>query len=442
MCGVLGVKSPQPTSLNLFLQALQKLSHRGQDASGISYINNNEIITIKTMGLPQHLNPVHEKSNIIIGHTRYPTRGVRTGENISLDEYAQPVVKRKNGYELALVFNGQINNVECEGTDAHPLTEITLENIVEHGLKTGIKKTMQQLNGVYSVIGILKTRQKTELISFKDPHGIRPLLYSEINNAQTYSSELNALINLGWTLNHELINVPSGSLNLEKLIDKQEFPCSFEWVYFSSLENKIKNVNVVKVRSELGKLLAQRIKKENIKVDYVVPVPNTAREAAQTIGHELGVKVVNAIIIHPHYSKGRTFIQSSEKQREQSANQKYDYVPQHITKNNLLIVDDSIVRGLTSKKIVEQIKKWEPNKLYFASTYPPIKHPCIYGVDFPTREELLVNKLGEENLEKAVSEWLNVDKVFYVSINELKQAIGLETVCTACVTSEYPTILQ
>ncbi len=216
-----------------------------------------------------------------------------------------------------------------------------------------------------------------------------------------------------------------------KLIEKKTAHCMFEFVYFANPASTIDSKNIYRVRLRLGKELAKQLK--DIKADYIVPVPDTSRSAAQAISEELGLPVREAIIKNRYMH--RTFIMSGEGKRKKTAKQKYHFLRQLIRGKRLIVVDDSIVRGLTSQHIISQLREAGASEIHLAITCPPLRHPCFYGIDFPSVNELIAAK----RRVKEVSEFLQVDSLTYLSNHGLRTAIGIDDLCDACISGHYPT---
>ena len=441
MCGVLGINGP--TTLGQGKVLLQMLTHRGQDASGIAWTEGktNNIRVIKRDCYPDLLELDETKdTSLLIGSTRYPTFGTRT-DSSNIDEFAQPfTIKTKYG-TLAIVHNGNITNIHSIITKEYESdTEFIVEflgsllNETKGNINESVEIFMSRVDGSYSIIGALDDTQFT----FRDPRGMRPLVMGRNENITVISSESVVLQNLGI---ENIRDVQPGELLIFKNQDIQSFQisskdhahCMFEYVYFANPCSIIEERLVYDVRLDLGKELGLRIREKNLDVDYIVPVPDTSRPASQGLSEVLDLPIREAIIKNRYLQ--RTFIMKSKQERTKVAKSKYLYTAEYIRNKNLLVVDDSIVRGLTSQKIVKDLRRLGANKIYFAVTCPAIRFACYYGIDFPTDEELIASG---HTVEK-IKEVLDVDGVFYQSIDSLKTAIGFTDLCTACLSGSYPT---
>jgi amidophosphoribosyltransferase len=441
MCGVLGIRGK--TSLVQGKILLQMLTHRGQDASGIAWIDkkSSNLCISKIDSYPDKLE-VSDKAqtNCLLGATRYPTFGTRT-DNSNIERYAQPfTIKTKIG-SLAIVHNGNITNIPTlSSKDFESDTEFIVEFLgsllekYEGNIKDAAQDFMETVDGSYSIIGIYNK----EIFMFRDPKGIRPLVYGQNSDISVISSESVVLQNLGIydyeeIKPGELIIIREDELSRSQLFQRDHAHCMFEYVYFANPCSIIEDKLVYDVRLNLGIELGKRIQETNLDIDYIVPVPDTSRPATQGLSETLSIPVREAIIKNRYLQ--RTFIMKSEEERTRVAKRKYLYSPEYIKGKRILVVDDSIVRGLTSQKIIKDLRKHRAEKIYLAVTCPAIRFACYYGIDFPTDEELIASG---HNLEE-IKGILDVDELFYQSIDSLKKSIGFGDLCIACLSGSYPT---
>lgn len=440
MCGVLGIHGK--TSLEQAKILLQMLTHRGQDASGIAWLEDStaKLKLTKVAGYADLLKVPNTNSKILIGSTRYPTFGTRTNAD-NLSHYAQPFVYKIKYGNLAITHNGNITNVSAltdkkYESDAEFIVERLGEEIdaAQGDLKLAVKRFMEKIDGSYSIVGIYNN----VIFAFRDPRGLRPLVIGQKDNLTVIASESIVLQNMGIT---EFMDIEPGEIiivndkNIEhtKLRSNDHAHCMFEYVYFANPCSIMENSLVYSVRLRLGENIAKRIKEAGWKFDYIVPVPDTSRPATQGLAEQLGVPVREAIIKNRYLQ--RTFIMKSKNERVKAAKRKYLYIPEYIKDKNLLVVDDSIVRGLTSKKIVQDLRELGAKTIYLAITCPPIRFPCYYGIDFPSDKELI----AAGHTLKEIQEILGVDGIIYQKLEGLKQAIGLDDLCIACLSGSYPT---
>lgn len=315
-----------------------------------------------------------------------------------------------------------------------------------------LTKVFDRLNGSYSVVTIVADHG---LLAFRDPNGIRPLVFGkrkekrandsnapQFKTSYMVASESVALSFLGFEVIRDLkpgevlyIDL-QGKVYSRMLTSRKARPCMFEWVYFASPESILDGVPVYGSRIQLGKNLALQIKKviaeRKLQPDLIVPVPETSRIAAISLAEELGIPY-RELLIKNRYIK-RTFILDSQEKRQKAVNLKLSPVRSEIQGKRILLIDDSIVRGTTSKKIIELVRQAGAAAVYFVSTCPPIQHPCYYGIDFPSSEELIASGRTLSEIEKE----LGADAVIYQSLEGLKQSI-CDHPCTACLDGKYPT---
>jgi len=469
MCGIVGIYSHQPVAAELY-DSLIHLQHRGQDAAGI--VTCDERFHIKHgLGLvreifsPQNLMPL--KGNMGIGHTRYPTAGGYDESDI------QPLwVGSPRG--IALAHNGNlVNYQELADEIRHRQhkhlnssidTEVMLQILADHlakgsyedqddtrffaQLKTAIKHVFDRVEGAYSVVGLVIGKG---LIVFRDPYGIRPLVWGErrLEDGRVdyiFASETTAFYALGFEPKGDLqpgevaYVSQQGQLFREVLDDTKPFtPCVFEYVYFSRPDSTHDGVSVYRSRLRMGQNLAKQWKAmyPDAIPDVVIPAPFTANTAALSFAHELGVRYSEGLYKNPFI--GRTFIMPNQKARSQ--NVRYKLTPQktEIENKKVLIVDDSIVRGTTSREIVRMVREFGAAEINFVSTCPPIKHPCFYGIDIPSTKELIAATHTHEQIKS----FLGVDRLLYQSQESLVEAVTrrgqhhIKRPCMGCMDGKY-----
>ncbi len=440
MCGILALKGH--TTLRQGKILLQMLTHRGQDASGLAWLeSDNEIGISKKDSYPDLLKLDEEKGvEYVLGATRYPTFGTRT-DSSNIEIFAQPFVCSTDYGSLVIVHNGNITNTlnlseKNYESDSDFIVEF-LGNLINESrgnIKAAVLKFMEKVDGSYSIIGMLND----EIFSFRDPRGIRPLVIGSNGKVTIVASESVVLQNMriediDTIKPGELVFFSNNKWKREVLSSHDHAHCMFEYVYFANPCSIIENKLVYDVRLQLGRELGNRIKNENMIIDYIIPVPDTSRPASQGLSEMLNIPVREAIIKNRYLQ--RTFIMKSEEERTRVAKRKYLYTSKYIKGKNILVVDDSIVRGLTSKKIVQDLRELGANRIYIALTCPAIRFACYYGIDFPTDEELIASG----NTVEEIKEILEVDQIYYQSIDSLKKSIGLSDICTACLSGSYPT---
>lgn len=470
MCGVIGVVGSPEAAKESFL-GLITLQHRGQDAAGIlSY--DGVFHLVKNHGLVEN---VFSKAHIdtltgdlAIGHTRYSTVG--KGE---LHE-VQPLVLNYP-YGLGMVHNGNLVNYlsikqklanemhrRCfSDSDSETLLNWFAHQLKDHSfgdLEAATRSVMDSIIGSYSVVGLIGDGANggAGLFAFRDRLGLRPLVLGKKTiagkTAYMLASETIPLAFLGYEYVRDIVAgelvyiTREGQFYSSLLKDlgspqksQPARPCMFEWVYFAGAEGAIEKIPVYGARLNLGNRLAaevaKKIAKENIKIDLVAPVPDTSRTAASAMAEYLHLPY-REVLIKNRYIK-RTFILNSQSNRESAVDLKLNPVVSQIKGKNILLVDDSIVRGTTSRKIIELVRQSGANKVYFVSTCPPIRYPCFYGIDFPDQNELIAYNQSEEK----VAAMLGADGVMYQTIENLRASIQVEgqDLCMACLNGDYPT---
>lgn len=469
MCGIVAIASQQPVAVELY-DSLIHLQHRGQDAAGMVTDDNGKIHIKRDAGLVREIfntNNLDQLSGRLgIAHVRYPTAG-----NHGMSEI-QPLVTT-TPYPLILAHNGNIVNQEAlreeigkkysfqSSSDSEALLflladdlqhcspQISDEGLFEEICKS-IKKIYQKCQGGYSVIALLPGRG---MIAFRDPHGIRPLVRGERDNDNggkdyIFASEPTMFYALDFQQQQDIgagevmfVSSRSNQCYHKVIMANTHTPCVFEYVYFARPDAKLDEVSVYRSRLRMGQNLAKQWQENypDCLPDIVIPAPFTANTAALSFAHELGVRYSEGLYKNPFI--GRTFIMPTQKQRKKFV--RYKLTPQRteINKKNVLIVDDSIVRGTTSREIVRMIREHGAKSVYFASAAPPIISPCFYGINTPCKSELLAaNKTIEE-----IRDYLGVDKLLYQKLDDLVEAVtrrghhDIKTPCLACMNGCYIT---
>jgi len=451
MCGIIGVTGDS-ASAQAF-KGLVALQHRGQDSAGIATTSGKHISLTKAPGMVQQVFDDKALSaldgNFAIGHVRYATIGgcLHTDSHPFLD-----ADKR-----IALAYNGNVVNYDdlskpfkacLQSTcDAEILVDMLGRAFAAdrspEGVFKGVSEIMDKTNGSYSVVALVAG---VGLLAFRDQHGIKPLVIGkkEGKNGTDYAfaSETVALDTMGYETVRDVKPGEAVVVDFEKKVHSriikpsQPAHCMFEWVYFARPDSTMDGKSVYDVRLELGKQLAELCGKAKGKNrcdgDVVVPVPDTSRTAAQSLSEETGIPCREGLIKNRYV--GRTFIMPTQVKRENAVAMKLNPISTVIEGKNVLLVDDSIVRGTTGKKIVGLVKK-KAKTVHMLVTCPPIKHPCFYGIDFPVRDELIASNKSVEEIRKTLA----LDGLTYMSIEGLRKAIGLPGLCMACLTGQYPT---
>ncbi len=460
MCGIIGL-SGTPEASEKVHQGLLILQHRGQDSAGITShdYRTSKFHTHKDLGQVSEVFKGYDLSklqgNAAIGHTRYST----IGEIKECD--LQPMMV-SYPYAISMAHNGNLSNFTelknkltqsnhyfTSDNDLEVLLHLLTLNLSQakeelffDKLSSAVKGVLDLAEGGFSVIATIGGEG---MMAFRDRFGIRPLVYGVKRNAdQTlshcFTSETSVLNFLGFQIigevaPGELILVkPDGSMQKRSLLKSGDLPCMFEWIYFAGAESSMAGKSVYQTRLKLGQQLAGKIIQENFqdKIDIVVPVPDTSRSSAISLAEELKLPY-REVLLKNRYVQ-RSFIQNGQDRRKMTVNLKFSVIREQVEGKNILLVDDSIVRGTTSRKIVELLKDHGAKNVYLASTCPPIVSPCYYGIDFPTKKELVAHERSYTEIEKH----LNVEKVFYNDISALQEALDNISFCRACLNTEYP----
>lgn len=468
MCGVLGIQfknsSFEGRSGEVAMSALLRLQHRGQDAAGLTVLSKSDSQFQSLRGLG-HVDVALKDWNklpeakALVGHTRYATTGLGGVAEV------QPFVD--GAPRLAMAHNGNIVNTSelKEKYHLHCQSESDLEVLqqfyLKHHQEIGFDATLELLHkdfvGSYAVVGLT---EGGELFAFRDPYGIRPLFVYESENLIVFASETSALsflksfeIELGFEpKKSELREIPSGSWArvssggvLTEGVTKvgstssKRF-CMFEMVYFSSPQSEFLGLSTYRHRFAMGRQLAIEIMSElppqkygSEVFDYVVPVPETARSAAIAVAETLRVPYREYLVKNPYAT--RTFILSTQARRLKALEAKLSLIGPEVKGQRILLVDDSVVRGNTSRLMAKRLREAGAKEVWIASACPPIKHGCYYGIDFPDAEELVAS---QNSTSEGIAKSLDVEKVFYLSIDGLKKALGTGELCAACLDGDYP----
>lgn len=478
MCGIIGVIGT-PHAAQEAYQGLLLMQHRGQDAAGIlSFDFNNQRYELhKKQGLVDQVFELEDlqklQGQLALGHTRYSTIGgndsrdlqpiilsypfglglIHNGNIVNFNEIKENLNQNKKRFVFSRNDAEALINLIADGLDTYQsITKNNERGFNIDSLKFACSKLFEQAQGGYSVLGCVAGKG---LYGFRDPNGIRPLILGEreltqeekantkSNKAYCLASESNTLNFLGYTVVRdirpgELIFISEeGTFTSEVLIQNNlHKPCMFEWIYFANPESVIEEQNVYSTRlrmgNQLGNIVKQMMEEDVIDPDIIVPVPDTSRCAAIGLS-EIVKRPYREVLIKNRYIQ-RSFILDTQDKRERAVKLKLAPVVSEIKGKKILLVDDSIVRGTTSRRIIKMLREAGAKEVYIASTCPPIYHPCFYGIDFPDPKELLATNKNANEIEQQVG----ADKVIYMDINSLKRSIGLPDMCMACLDGKYP----
>ncbi|MDI6881719.1 MAG: amidophosphoribosyltransferase [Methanothermobacter sp.] len=449
-CGIVGIYSLDKNKdiAPHIYYGLYALQHRGQESAGISTSNGKKFYTHKGMGLVYEVFNGKKlkklKGNIGIGHVRYSTTGQSRIEN------SQPFHSRIDGLDIAIAHNGDIVNswelrrkLQREGytfrstTDSEVISHlIRREYQKDNNMMKAIERTSKHLIGSYSLVILFNH----ELYAVRDPLGIKPLALAEKDGTRMVASESVAFDVIGAEYQRdvqpgEIIHLNNEESHIIKGSEKmRRAHCMFEYVYFARPDSIIDGRNVYEVRLKIGRAL---YREHPADVDVVMPVPDSAITAAIGYSRESGIPYGEGLIKNRYV--GRTFIMPTQEERETAVKLKMNPIKSELENKRIVLIDDSIVRGTTSRALIDVLKGAGAREIHLRIGCPPITSPCYYGIAMATKKELLAsNKTIEE-----IRDILGVDSLGYLSIESLVEAIGIskENLCTGCLDGEYPTPL-
>jgi amidophosphoribosyltransferase len=434
MCGIVGIVSTSHVN-QLLYDALTVLQHRGQDAAGIVTFEDERFYLRKDNGLVRdvfHTRHMHRLvGNVGIGHVRYPTAGSASSAE------AQPFYVN-SPYGITLAHNGNLTNSDELSTDlfrtdlrhintssdsevllnvfAHELQKLGKLDPTKDDIFAAVRSVHERCRGAYAVIAMVTGYG---IVGFRDPNGIRPICYGArlaSNGRKEYmiASESVAPSASGFTLVRDIAPGEAvyietdGTFHSEQCAKQPKlYPCIFEHVYFARPDSIMDKVSVYKARLRMGETLADKVLKDfaDHDIDVVMPIPDTSRTSALQMAHRLGVKFREGFIKNRYI--GRTFIMPGQTMRKKSVRQKLNPIDLEFRGKNVMLVDDSIVRGTTCKEIVQMARDAGARKVYFASAAPPVRYPNVYGIDMPSAEELIAHDRTVEEIRELIgADWL------------------------------------
>ncbi len=444
------MKSGEPRAADLAFSLLLRLQHRGQDGAGLSVLSESgDFESVRGTGLITLALKDYQglaRGQVAVAHTRYATTG--TG---SVGEL-QPFVK--GSPKVAMAHNGNIVNTEDliekfalkveTASDLDVLQQVFLRGLATENFQQSVQTIFNEFNGSYAVVGALTDGS---LFAFRDPFGLRPLFLAQNAELYAFASETTALGALGEMKVEEIQpgewvhitneGVKRGILHSRLNPKAEKKFCMFEIVYFSSPQAEYQKTSSYMQRFRLGEVLAKEISSQvkNIKdqYDYVVPVPDTSRSAAIAVAETLGIPYREFLVKNNYIS--RTFIMGHHDDRIKALNEKLSLIGPETKGKRILLVDDSVVRGNTCRVMALRLREAGVHSVGLASTCPPIKFGCFYGIDFPDQKELVAHGRTLEEIQHS----LGVNSVYYITLKGLKEAFKSEALCTACLTGDYPT---
>ena len=450
MCGIIGIVANEPVN-QLLYDGLLVLQRRGQDAAGIVTSDGSRFHMHKNNGLvkdvfhTRHMRTL--KGNAGIGHVRYPTAGSSSSAE------AQPLYVN-SPYGIVLAHNGNLTNADKLKDDmfkldlrhlntnsdsevllnvlAHSVVEATQDNVLTSDIIfDAVTSVFKRCKGAYAVVSMIAN---FGLLAFRDTHGIRPLVIgvkeTEAGPEYIVASESVALDVLGFRLLRDVepgeaifIDLDGNFYSKKCTEQAKQTPCIFEYVYLARPDSMIDGVSVYQTRLNMGGTLAKKIKRDwsNLSIDVVIPIPDTSRPCAQEVALKLNVNFREGFIKNRYI--GRTFIMPGQALRKKSVRQKLNPIKFEFKGKNVLLIDDSIVRGTTSKEIVQMARDAGAKNVYLASAAPPVKFPNVYGIDMPSRNELLAHN---KSYDEIIAE-IGADALIYQDLEDLKSTITQET---------------
>jgi amidophosphoribosyltransferase len=466
MCGIVGIVGHGPVNQQIY-DALTMLQHRGQDAAGIVTEHEGELFERKDNGLVrdvfQQRHMLQLKGNVGIGHVRYPTAGCDSSAE------AQPFFVNAP-YGICLAHNGNLTNMielaevmiredrrhlntssDSEvllNVFASELQRVSTPRASAADIFTALEAVYRRVRGGYAVVAMIVGHG---IVGFRDPNGIRPLVLGVRESARgreyMLASESVALDMTGFELLRDVgpgeavfIDL-AGRLHTHQCAPVQQHtPCIFEYVYFARPDSIMDNISVYRARMRMGELLAEKIRRERPDhgIDVVIPIPDTSRTSALQVAQLLGVKYREGFIKNRYI--GRTFIMPGQEQREKSVRSKLNAIDLEFRGKNVLLVDDSIVRGTTSAQIIDVARDAGARNVFFASAAPPVRHPNVYGIDMPAASELV----AAGRSEREVAEIIGADWLIYQDLEDLKRAVRhhdaqVTEFDTSCFSGQYVT---
>ena len=448
MCGIVGVISKAPVN-QLIYDALLLLQHRGQDAAGIVTMQDSRCFMHKARGMVRDVfrtrNMRNLPGNVGLGQVRYPTAG-----NAFSEEEAQPFYVNAP-FGIVLVHNGNLTNApilkdELSRIDRRHIntdsdTEVLI-NILAHELEAAARDRVLTPEIVFNAVAAVHKRLKGSyavvaliagfgLLAFRDPYGIRPLCFGEGDTPEGHqvmvASESVALEGTGHVLTRDVAPGEAIFITAEGRVHARQcaenpslHPCMFEYVYLARPDSVMDGISVYQARLNMGETLAQRLisTMPPSEIDVVIPIPESSRPSAMQLAQKIGKPYREGFVKNRYV--GRTFIMPGQGVRKKSVRQKLNAIGVEFKGRNVLLVDDSIVRGNTSKEIVQMAREAGARKVYMASAAPPVRFPNVYGIDMPTTDELVAhNRTMEE-----IRQYIGADALIYQDVNAMKRVVG------------------
>ena len=441
-CGVFGVFAPGHDVARLAYFGLYALQHRGQESAGIATCKGGLITTLRETGLVSQVFDEEKlralEGDMAIGHVRYSTTGGSSWEN------TQPVW-RDDGREVALAHNGNLTNavelynrlrergLQFRGTSDSEIIAALLSVEEPRPIENAVAAVMPRLEGAYSTV----VMTKRAVVAFRDPYGVRPLSLGKLGDRYVVASESCAFDIIGADLLREVMPGELISLTEEGIETRQVVPsdrpahCIFEHIYFSRPDTRLEGRVLQQVRGRMGEILWREAP---VEADLVISVPDSGNPAANGFAKASGIPQDDGLIKNRYVA--RTFIEPGQELRKHGLRMKFNPLPEVVAGKRIVVVDDSIVRGNTTRQIVQMLRDAGASEVHMRISAPPIRHPCHYGIDMSTREEMIAHN----RTEAEVAAELGADSLAYLSMEAVYEAVGTprEKHCDACFTGDYP----
>jgi len=463
MCGFIGVIGAKSAVREIY-DGLVAIQHRGQDAAGIITYDGDRFHLKKGEGLVRDIftaaNVLRLKGDLALGHVRYPTVGSGGGED------AQPFTVNFP-FGIAMAHNGNVANYdELKGDLEHDSLRVlysgcdveVILNVFAGALAreangvfslaayhAAVREVYRTVRGAYSVVGFVAGHG---LFAFRDPYGIKPIAFGRRKVAGGYAYAVASESVVLSTIDYEVLpwGSPgealfidlSGEVTMTKVADPKHHPCVFEFVYFARPDSYLEGISVYEARIRMGERLAEVFRSSGEVADVVIPIPDSARTAALAMAQRLAIPYREGLVKNRYV--GRTFIMPNDDERKRSLRHKLNAIEEEFRGKDVLLVDDSIVRGNTSKQIVQLARQAGARRVLFASMSPPLVHPCVYGIDMSTRREFI----ARDRTHAEVAAEIGADAVIYQTLDDLVGAVTekeprITRMCTACFSGNYPT---
>ena len=445
-CGVFGIYAPSEDVARLTFFALFALQHRGQESAGIATTDGEGIQVFADMGLVSQVFSEESLSsltgNIAIGHNRYSTRGSNRITNV------QPIVVGEGSNTIAVAHNGNIINAEylhkelCErgysfhsSTDTEVIANLILSS-TENDWVGRIKYAMKRLKGAYS----LTIMTRDALFGVRDPLGVRPLCLGKVNGGWVIASESCALDHIGASVEKEIepgeiVSINAGGVDSHSIAAGRRGFCVFEYLYFARPDSVINGRLLYQARQAMGAGLAEEYP---VDADLVMGVPDSATAAGVGYAIRSGIPLGEGLIKNRYV--GRTFIEPHQRIRDLGVKLKFNPMPQVLSGKRVVLVDDSIVRGTTTPKVIGLLRRAGAREVHMRICAPPLRYPCFFGVDMATQRELI----AAHKTVPEIKDFIGADSLGYLSLEGLFKALALpkDIFCTACFTGDYPIPVQ